>query len=268
MGGLSKKYLAGRARGYEIAIRCMNKFGGIEGLRKEIRFRDYTGILTDACVFDLDVACEEIKRLSAETHGLMLIYAMHDEFDHGPVRTQRTLDTWKEEADKLIRRGIMEWGDYIEDVKKKYDLDISFFTDTRMKTVNDYDEGRERGIRQVLEAAERGEDINALITHRSMQRASQSFLRKEVDAVCLKIKVFALHVFTYLEMKLCKTVWKFGESRMNRLTKMIDFKGDCLGDGYCTWIDIADTMAEETGITERFRRVRDEDWSFLGKGED
>ena len=264
MAGLSKKYLSGRARGYEIANICMVNYGGVDALREEIKFRDDTGILTDACVYDLDKACKQIKELSAETHGLMYLYVMHDEFDHGPKRTQRTLDKWNQESKKLVDGGITIWSDFIRNIEQNEKISIEFNMDIRKTKLDDYEQGRERALRQYLEAVEQGNDPKNITAYKSKQKARMSYLNKEVDDACWKIKQMSMQTFIYLSTLINKKLYGFGEERMKRFIDRHDKKTDCLGSGYCTWEDIIDTMRAETGISENFEGIRNEVWSYGG----
>lgn len=61
-------YTAGRSQGLILAREVVKK-DGIEGLEKEIQFRNITGINTALTRKELNIACEKIKSMTMNIRG-------------------------------------------------------------------------------------------------------------------------------------------------------------------------------------------------------
>ncbi|MEF2946210.1 MAG: hypothetical protein U0O23_00010 [Mediterraneibacter gnavus] len=59
-------YTAGRSQGLILAREIVKK-DGIDGLEKEIQFRNITGINTALTRKELNIACEKIKNMTLDT---------------------------------------------------------------------------------------------------------------------------------------------------------------------------------------------------------
>ncbi len=46
----------------------------------------------------------------------------------------------------------------------------------------------------------------------------------------------------------------FGASRIERFRKRFDFKTECLMENYVTWLEMINTLKEETGVTFEIRK--------------
>lgn len=117
-----REYEKGREDGLDLALRIVRD-GGLEALKKEIRFRNISGIHTSLAAKDLDKAAEKIKELSLDVFTIIGIAALHDEFGFGQKRCQRWMDKMNEGADYLID-DLATWEDYINSVKEQLGLDI------------------------------------------------------------------------------------------------------------------------------------------------
>lgn len=73
---MSKKdYIAGRMDGLKLALRAVEQ-GGIEGLRKEIKYRGNGGVNTKLTMQELNEASQTIKENCVDTIFTMAMYAL------------------------------------------------------------------------------------------------------------------------------------------------------------------------------------------------
>ena len=97
---------------------------GIEGLRKEIKFRGVTGIHTALAKKELDQASKQIKEMTLDTMIVLAVATLHDEFDFGQKRCQRFMDRLELKAGCLIDN-LATWPDYIKAIKDEIGLELS-----------------------------------------------------------------------------------------------------------------------------------------------
>lgn len=119
-----REYERGREDGLLLALRIVEK-DGIEGLRKEIRFRGATGIHTSLAAKDLDEASQKIKDLTMECLLVLGVAALYDVYGFGPKRVQRWIKKFNEGAEYLSN-GMAEWPDYIDGIKEELGIEIEF----------------------------------------------------------------------------------------------------------------------------------------------
>lgn len=101
---MSKKdYIAGRMDGLKLALRAVEQ-GGIEGLRKEIKYRGNGGMNTKLTMQELNEASQTIKENCVDTIFTMAMYALHDEYGFGPERMQRFYDRFMLKTDMVLNR--------------------------------------------------------------------------------------------------------------------------------------------------------------------
>lgn len=118
-----KDYNRGRNDGLAMALRIVEK-DGIEGLRKEIKFRGVTGIHTTLAKKELDQASKQIKEMTLDTMIVLAVATLHDEFDFGQKRCQRFMDRLELKAGCLIDN-LATWPDYIKAIKDEIGLELS-----------------------------------------------------------------------------------------------------------------------------------------------
>lgn len=118
-----KDYNRGRNDGLAMALRIVES-DGIEGLRKEIKFRGVTGIHTTLAKKELDQASKQIKEMTLDTMIVLAIATLHDEFDFGQKRCQRFMDRLELKAGCLIDN-LATWPDYIKAIKDEIGLELS-----------------------------------------------------------------------------------------------------------------------------------------------
>lgn len=118
-----KDYNRGRNDGLAMALRIAEE-DGIEGLRKEIKFRGVTGIHTTLAKKELDQASKQIKEMTLDTMIVLAVATLHDEFDFGQKRCQRFMDRLELKAGCLID-DLATWADYIKAIKDEIGLELS-----------------------------------------------------------------------------------------------------------------------------------------------
>lgn len=118
-----KDYNRGRNDGLAMALRIAEE-DGIEGLRKEIKFRGVTGIHTTLAKKELDQASKQIKEMTLDTMIVLAVATLHDEFDFGQKRCQRFMDRLELKAGCLID-DLATWTDYIKAIKDEIGLELS-----------------------------------------------------------------------------------------------------------------------------------------------
>ena len=118
-----KDYARGRNDGLAMALRIVEE-DGIEGLRKEIKFRGVTGIHTALAKKELDQASKQIKEMTLDTMIVLAVATLHDEFDFGQKRCQRFMDRLELKAGCLID-DLATWTDYIKAIKDEIGLELS-----------------------------------------------------------------------------------------------------------------------------------------------
>lgn len=118
-----KDYNRGRSDGLAMALRIVES-DGIEGLRKEIKFRGVTGIHTTLAKKELDQASKQIKEMTLDTMIVLAVATLHDEFDFGQKRCQRFMDRLELKAGCLIDN-LATWPDYIKAIKDEIGLELS-----------------------------------------------------------------------------------------------------------------------------------------------
>ena len=118
-----KDYNRGRNDGLAMALRIAEE-DGIEGLRREIKFRGVTGIHTALAKKELDQASKQIKEMTLDTMIVLAVATLHDEFDFGQKRCQRFMDRLELKAGCLIDN-LATWPDYIKAIKDEIGLELS-----------------------------------------------------------------------------------------------------------------------------------------------
>lgn len=118
-----KDYNRGRNDGLAMALRIVES-DGIEGLRKEIKFRGVTGIHTTLAKKELDQASKQIKEMTLDTMIVLAVATLHDEFDFGQKRCQKFMDRLELKAGCLID-DLATWPDYIKAIKDEIGLELS-----------------------------------------------------------------------------------------------------------------------------------------------
>lgn len=117
-----REYERGREDGLLLALKITEQ-DGIDGLRKEVKFRGATGIHTSLACKDLDKASQQIKDITRDCFIILSVAALHDAFGFGETRVQRFINKFNEGADYLDQ-GLATWQDYIDGIKEQLNLTL------------------------------------------------------------------------------------------------------------------------------------------------
>lgn len=98
--------------------------GGIEALKKELKFRGVTGIKTSLAAKDLGKAGEAIKEMTLDTITILALAVLHDDFGFGEKRCQKFMDGMDRGAQFLVE-DLATWPDYIESIKEQMGIDVT-----------------------------------------------------------------------------------------------------------------------------------------------
>lgn len=127
-----REYERGREDGLDLAYRIVQQ-GGIEALRKELKFRGVTGIKTSLAAKDLGKAGEAIKEMTLDTITILALAVLHDDFGFGEKRCQKFMDGMDRGAQFLVE-DLATWPDYIESIKEQMGIDVTIrWNDTDKK---------------------------------------------------------------------------------------------------------------------------------------
>ena len=99
------------------------KEDGIEGLEKEIKFRNVSGINLQVTSKELDKATNLIKSRTIATVSLLVLSVLHDRFGFG---AKRAAEFWKwfDQRAENVMNDITTWDDWYNVVKDELKLDI------------------------------------------------------------------------------------------------------------------------------------------------
>jgi hypothetical protein len=112
-----KEYNRARNDGMRLALTIVDE-RGIEGLRKELRFREKNKINTNLTMQELEEASKPMRGFINEGQILIWLSVLHDEFDFGKNRLNRAMDRFEAIYDS-ISEGYAGYSDYIEMLQKK-----------------------------------------------------------------------------------------------------------------------------------------------------
>ncbi len=127
-----KEYERGREDGLDLAYRIVQQ-GGIEALKKELKFRGVTGIKTSLAAKDLGKAGEAIKEMTLDTITILALAVLHDDFGFGEKRCQKFMDGMDRGA-QFLAEDLATWPDYIESIKEQMGIDVTIrWNDTDKK---------------------------------------------------------------------------------------------------------------------------------------
>lgn len=118
-----REYERGREDGLDLAYRIV-QHGGIEALKKELKFRGVTGIKTSLAAKDLGKAGEAIKEMTLDTITILALAVLHDDFGFGEKRCQKFMDGMDRGAQFLVE-DLATWPDYIESIKEQMGIDVT-----------------------------------------------------------------------------------------------------------------------------------------------
>lgn len=123
---MSKKdYITGRMDGLKLALRIADR-DGIDGIRKEIAYRNNSGINTRLSMRELDEASQEIKENCVDTIMTMAMWALRDEFGFGKDRMQRFYDRFMLKTDMAL-----EHVTDLPEIRKTLEKELGYEIDKR-----------------------------------------------------------------------------------------------------------------------------------------
>lgn len=110
--------------------------------------------------------------------------------------------------------------------------------------------GRTEGMEFALRLAkDKGiEELEKEVRFRARTGISLNVTRKELNVASEKIKDMTVDTFAIMSLAVLHDEFGFGGKRLRRFWERFLLKADCLTDDYCTWMDIAETLKEETGL--------------------
>ena len=120
--GKVDNYAAGRSAGMILAHDIV-KEGGIEALRKEIKFRNISGINVGISQKELDDQTDKIKKRTLDTVLVMAVAVLRDEFDFGKKRCNRFIERFNKKADCLMAN-MASWDDYIKMIQEEIGIEL------------------------------------------------------------------------------------------------------------------------------------------------
>lgn len=113
-----------RTEGMKIALQIAEK-DGIEGLRKDVAFRDNTGISLRMTKAELDEATKEIKRKCIENVYAIVFMTIRDEFGFGKDRLTRLYERLNSRAASMIE-DMIEIDEYRKQLEIETGVKIDF----------------------------------------------------------------------------------------------------------------------------------------------
>lgn len=116
-------YTAGRSQGLILAREIVKK-DGIEGLEKEIQFRNITGVNTALTRKELNIACEKIKNMTLDTMMVIAVATLHDEFGFAGKRCKRFIDRMNLKAECLVD-DMATWDEYTKMIKDEIGIEMA-----------------------------------------------------------------------------------------------------------------------------------------------
>lgn len=119
-----KKEQQARMEGMKYALQIAEK-DGIEGLRKEIRFRDNTGLCLKMTKAELDGATIDIKRRCIENVITIVLITISDEFGFGEKRLHRLLDRLNSRTASM-NEDLIDMEEYKKQLKLERGITVDF----------------------------------------------------------------------------------------------------------------------------------------------
>lgn len=114
---------------------------------------------------------------------------------------------------------------------------------------------RRSGMMYALKIAkEKGIDgLEEEIKFRNITMIPIALPRAKVDECINNIKLNTIDTMLILSAAVLRDEYRFGKERLARFIESFNRKTECLIDGYCTWDDQMQMLAEECGIELNIR---------------
>ena len=124
-----------------------------------------------------------------------------------------------------------------------------------MSKLDQYMQGRTEGMEFALRLAkDKGiEELEKEVRFRNRTGISLNLTRQELAAGSQNIKNMTFDTMLAMSLMVLRDEFDFGKKRLERFKDRFTQKATSLADDYCTWLDIIDTIKEETGIDLEIR---------------
>lgn len=124
-----------------------------------------------------------------------------------------------------------------------------------MSKLDKYMQGRTEGMEFALRLAkDKGiEELEKEVRFRNRTGVSLNLTRQEIASGSEDIKNMTFDTMLAMSMMVLRDEFDFGKIRLKRFKDRFTEKTASLVDDYCTWLDIIDTLKEETGIDLEIR---------------
>lgn len=124
-----------------------------------------------------------------------------------------------------------------------------------MSKLDKYMQGRTEGMEFALRLAkDKGiEELEKEVRFRNRTGVSLNLTRQEIASGSENIKNMTFDTMLAMSMMVLRDEFDFGKIRLRRFKDRFTEKTASLVDDYCTWLDIVDTLKEETGIDLEIR---------------
>lgn len=124
-----------------------------------------------------------------------------------------------------------------------------------MSKLDKYMQGRTEGMEFALRLAkDKGiEELEKEVRFRNRTGVSLNLTRQEIASGSENIKNMTFDTMLAMSMMVLRDEFDFGKIRLQRFKDRFTEKAASLVDDYCTWLDIVDTLKEETGIDLEIR---------------
>lgn len=124
-----------------------------------------------------------------------------------------------------------------------------------MSKLDQYMQGRTEGMEFALRLAkDKGiEELEEEVRFRNRTGVSLNLTRQELAAGSQNIKNMTFDTMLAMSMMVLRDEFDFGKKRLERFKDRFTQKAASLAGDYCTWLDIIDTIKDETGIDLEIR---------------
>ena len=124
-----------------------------------------------------------------------------------------------------------------------------------MSKLDQYMQGRTEGMEFALRLAkDKGiEELEKEVRFRNRTGVSLNLTRQELAAGSQNIKNMTFDTMLAMSLMVLRDEFDFGKKRLERFKDRFTQKATSLAGDYCTWLDIIDTIKDETGIDLEIR---------------
>lgn len=124
-----------------------------------------------------------------------------------------------------------------------------------MSKLDQYMQGRTEGMEFALRLAkDKGiEELEKEVRFRNRTGVLLNLTRQELAAGSQNIKNMTFDTMLAMSLMVLRDEFDFGKKRLERFKDRFTQKAASLAGDYCTWLDIIDTIKDETGIDLEIR---------------